>query len=221
MKKKLIFTLIIFAIGIKNINALSYGGCEYSLISRLKSYVSNINTFYDYHITDGDAYFDVTISNIPNGVYMVDENTDIRYYNFNNGEIVIRNYNDQSVKYSFHPNNSNCSNVTLGSKYVTFPIYNIYYGNELCKDIPNFSLCKKWVNKVYGTDEFERLVNEYKESLENIDESEQNVEYEKSLFDKIIDFYVKYYYILLIGIIVVCGLIIIISRHRQKNKFKL
>ncbi len=221
MKKKIIFTLVIFMVGIGNITALSYAGCEYSLISRLKSFVNNVNTSYDYHIINGEAYFDITLSNIPNGVYIEDANTGLKYYNFINNELVIRNYNNQSAKYIFHPNNSNCNSVSLGSKYVTLPIYNIYYGSESCKDIPNFSLCKKWINKVYGTNEFETLVSEYKESLEKDDDIEQNIEYQKTLLDKIVEFYVKYYYILLIGIIVICGLIILINRNREKNKFKL
>lgn len=219
MKKKIIFTLIIFVVQIRSINALSYSGCEYSIISRLKSFVSNINVSYDYHIINDEAYFDITLSNIPNEVYMEDANTNIKYYNFNNGEIIIRNYNKHSAKYIFYSTDSNCDGVSLGSRYITLPIYNIYYGSESCKDIPNFSLCKKWINKIYGTSEFETLVNKYKESLKEDEEIEQNIEYQKTLLDRIVDFYVKYYYILLIGIIVICGSIIIINR--QKNKFKL
>ena len=52
MKKNIFIVVLIsilFSLGSKT-EALTYGGCEYSKISRLKSIVSNINLSYDEHI---------------------------------------------------------------------------------------------------------------------------------------------------------------------------
>ena len=63
MKKVIYFIVFLFIVfGAKmNIEALSYGGCEYSEISKLRSYVSNINISYDYKTS---IYEDSDIENV-------------------------------------------------------------------------------------------------------------------------------------------------------------
>lgn len=221
MKKKIFLILILFLMCKSNVLGLSYGGCDYAVVSRLKSLVSNINLSYSYRIVNNKAYYDVTLTNIPKDVYFIDVLTSKYYYysNTNNGEITIRDYDGKSGRYKFYSYTNNCTNVLLGNKYYNFPIYNIYYNDPLCKDIPNYSLCKKWVDKLYPSYEFERRINEYKFNLNNNEIIEEEVIYEKTLFNKIIDFYVKYYYLILGAIILVCWIIIMISR--KKNSFKL
>lgn len=217
MKKKIMFLIIMFFCFISSISAK----CDYSTISRLKSLVTNINISYDYYIEDNFAYFNVTLTNIIDGMYFVDTLYDrtYSYYDTNNGEITITGYNGISGSYKFYSSLSECYGTKLGTKYYKFPIYNIYYTNSLCSDIPNYSLCQKWVKKNYSYDEFLKKVTEYKSKNVEEDDSLDNVEKNKTILDVIIQLYVNYYYYFLGSIIIICSTIIFIKR--RKDRFKL
>lgn len=217
MKKIMLFLFMCFAF--INTFALTYGGCDYSTVSRMRSIVNNINVSYDYTIKNNMAYFHVTINNMTDDIYFYDISTRRSYYyaDTNNGELTIYNYTN-SGSYKFYSNNKSCKGITLGTKYYNFPTYNYYYNDPLCLDIPNYSLCQKWIKVNYNIYEFEQMVNEYKNSKEEIKE-EVVIEYKKTFFDKIVDLYIKYYYYFLGGIIVMLTPVIIISD--RKNRFKL
>lgn len=217
MKKVILLLLISFSF--INCNALSYGGCDYSTVSRMKSIISNINLSYDYKIVNNEAYFSVTLTNLTNDLYFYDTTKEKSYYynNTNQGEITIYDYTS-SGSYKFYSNNPSCKGIYLGSKYYTFPKYNLYYGDPLCSDVPNYSLCQKWQPVNYSRDEFEEKILEYKNSKEDTEE-ELVIEYEKTIIDKIVDIYVKYYYYFLGGIIILLTPIIVISN--RKDRFKL
>ena len=219
MKKILLFIFLTFIF--INISALTYGGCDYSTVSRMKSIVSNINFSYDYQIINNEAYFSVTINNLTNDIYFYDNITKRNYYfsDSNNGEITISNYKVNSGNYKFYSNNSSCYGIALGTKYYNFPKYNIFHTHELCLDIPNYSLCKKWANVNYSAAEFEEKVLEYKNKKNEIQEEEIKVEYEKTFVDILVDIYINYYYYILGCLIIVCMVIIVVSN--KKNKFKL
>lgn len=221
MRKKIIIALILLFVCNEKINGLTYRGCDSSTISRLKSFVSNINLSYEYRIDNNITYFNVTVSNIPNGTYFIDTKTSKTYYysDTNNGELIIRDYTGESGSYKFYSNVGECKGILLGVKYYKFPIYNIYYKHKLCSDVPNFRLCQKWVDKIYPLYQFENQIQEYKSNLNKDDINEGTIVYEKNLFSKIVEFYVKYYYLILGVIIIACWLIIIINK--RKNSFKL
>lgn len=221
MRKRIVLLIIAVLFGFTNVDALTYGGCDYSIVSKLKSLVSNINISYDYHVVNNQVYFDVTLTNITPNMYFLDTTTDITYTynNTNNGEITLRNYSNQSGSYKFYSQGNGCDGILLGTKYYKFPTYNIYYNDPLCSDIPNYGLCQKWVSVNYSYDKFERTIKEYKASLEITPPKEEEVEYNKSIVDIIVELYIKYYYFFLIAIILVCGSIIFIKQ--RKDKFKL
>jgi len=217
--KKILFLIILMHCFIANASALSYGGCDYSVISRLKSLVTNVNTTYDYRNENGIIYFDLTITNITPEMYFYNNYTrkNYTYSDTNNGEITIYGLmNSGTLK--FYSNVSECNGINLGTKYYKFPTYNQYHTSELCKDIQNYSLCQKWADVNYSRSEFQEKVEEYKKSKENIEE-EIEVQYSKSLLDIILEFYINYYYIVLGLIILVCGTIIIVKS--RNNKFDL
>lgn len=221
MKKKLLLLISLFIIPI-NIFGLTYAGCDYSTVSKLKSLVTNINISYDYHIEDNIPYFDVTLTNIPFDIYFNDSINRKNYYykDTNNGEITIKNYNGNVLSgiYKFYSAKDECYGIKLGSKYFKFPTYNSYHNDELCSDISNYSLCQKWAVVNYSRKELETLINEYKNKTTEEENIENNVTYEKGFLELIVSFYVSYYYYLLIGIIVICGTFIIIKRRKERFK---
>lgn len=218
MKKLILFIFVSFMF--ISSSALTYGGCDYTTVARMKSIVNNINISYDYTYVNNQVSFSVTLNNLTNDIYFKDTNGGKVYYysDTNNGELTINNYSGYSGSYKFYSNNSNCPGISLGTKYYSFPSYNKYYNHPLCADIPNYSLCQKWVNVSYSTDKFEQLILEYLNSEEE-EEEQIIIEYEKTFLDEIIDFYVKYYYIILGVLILVCTSVIVV--YNKKNRFNL
>ena len=219
MKKSIFLIVLLFILNI-NVKALKYGGCDYSSVSRMKALVNNINVYYDYHIQDEKAYFDVTLTNIMPGMRFIDSYNNKTYYysDTNDGELTITNYASQSGNYKFYFDNSDCSQVMLGTKYYSFPYYNPYYNDVECDGISDFSLCQRWVSRYYSYSQFVDLISEYKHNKNN---RVENTEPEKvsGFLDIIIDFYLKNYYYILPAIIIVFGLIYVI--YRRKTRFKL
>lgn len=219
---KILFTILFLILFNANCSALSYGGCDYSTISVLKKLVNNINISYTYEIKDNNALFNVTLNNIPNNIYLVDSINQKKYEYTDtiDGELIITNYNNiYDGKYIFYVNNGICDGIKLGTKYYKLPIYNTRRNSELCADIPNYSLCKRWITKEYSQSEFEKSIEDYKKSLENQEEQQEEIKYEKDFLSKIVEFYIKYYYYFLPIIIILC--IIIIAISNRKGKFKL
>lgn len=221
MRKKILFFIILSFCFISNINALTYGGCDYSVISRLKSLVTNINLSYDYHISNNEVTFDVTINNVTSDMYFYDTTTNKTYYysDTNNGELTIYGYNTSGGSYKFYSAKGECYGISLGSKYYNFPTYNYYYNDPLCSDIPNYSLCQRWAQVNYSYSEFEDKILEYKESLNKVEDNQELVEYQPTIIDTLVDLYVNYYYIFLIAIILICSIIIFVKS--RNNKFNL
>ncbi len=219
MKKIILFLLI--SMFTFSASALTYGGCNYSDVSRMKSIVTNINLSYDYKIINNEAYFDVTLSNLTEDIYFYDTITQKNYYysDTNNGEIIISNYKPTSGSYKFYSAKNACYGISLGTKYYNFPVYNKYYSDPLCKDIPNYSLCQKWGYVNYSQDEFEKMISDYKDSKPIESDNNINVEYKKTFIEKLIDVYINYYYYFLGFLILVCSIIIIVNN--KKNQFKL
>ena len=221
---KIKFKIVIIAVLLvlkSNVIALTYGGCDYKDISTLKSMINNINISYTYEIKDNDAYFDITLTNVPNNVYFIDtyDKKRYEYSDTNNGEITIKSYNNvTSGQFNFYINNGICNDIKLGNKYYKFPIYNKRYSTETCRDLEDYYLCKRWVSKYYSDSEFEEKIQKYRETKQEEQESDKII-YKKDFISEIVEFYIKYYYYFLPGIIIISGLIMIISK--KKNSFKL
>ena len=218
--KKIVF-LCILSFLIFDIQALNYGGCDYSTVSRMKSIIKNINISYDYDIIENEANFHITINNLTDDIYFEDSVSGKNYYYKDtiDGEITFYNYKVNSGNFSFYSNKKECYGLSLGKKYYSLPSYNKFFSHALCSDIHDYKLCKKWGYFNYSEDEFIKLVSEYKEK--NVIEEHQKEEfvYQKTLFDKIAEFYINNYYYLLGGVIIICVTLIFINN--RKNRFKL
>jgi hypothetical protein len=221
IKHIILLITLFFAFSYKCMS-LTYGGCEYSQISRLKSLVSNVNLSYDYNVINNTVYFNVTINNLVPEVYFIDSHTGKTYYYSDSldGEIVIKNYQNISGDYKFYSALNQCYGVKLGNKYYTFPSYNYHYETTLCQENKNFSLCQKWIKVNYTYDELKEIIDEYNEKKNFIDEDQKiDTEYKETYLDILVKIYIKYYYFILIGIIVICVILMIINK--KKNSFDL
>ena len=213
--KKIIFVSVVLFCFASNALGVSYRGCDSSEVARMKALVNNINISYDYEMIDRPI-FTITVNNMTSEMYFVDSatNKEYRFSDGNNGEIIIGGYSSgSSGRYKFYSSNSNCSGLSLGSKYYNTPHYNNYYNDPLCEGL-NISVCNKWGSVNYTRDEFENLINGHKE--EEKEEIIKNIEKNRSFTDAMVDFYIKYYLYILLSIIVVCISIIFVSRKKDR-----
>ena len=214
MKKVSIFLTIFicFCLSINKVNA----SCSYTRTANLKKIASNVNITYTYTIVNNEALFDIRIANLTDDIYVYDIYNDKKYTT--RGEIVLRSFKD-GMKYRFliRSNDDNCKDESLSTRYVTLPKYNIYYGDPVCKGIEDYSLCQKWGTfNVANHDDYVGQINKYKASLsknKNLNEDEK----ELTIVEKIVNFFLKYYIIVLISVIIIClGLMYYLS---EKDKF--
>lgn len=210
MKKGIIYIIAIFIIGftfpISDVSAQ----CSNSEKNKLALLAQNITTSYDYIEENGKVSFYITLSNLQPGFRVRDIAHGIDYY-YTGEDIII---------YNFVPNNnyrldiySTSCTERLYSHYISLPGYNPYYMDPICIEV-NHSICQKWVNMKYDYDTFIKEVNKIKDKKPNKTPIEEKQEV-LGFYDYIIDFFVKYYYIMLPLIIIVCS--IAIYKLRRKD----
>ena len=220
--KKLLFIMFLLLPSV--VLAKSKTKCDYTLVSNLKKLVSNINITYTYHLSDDMANFDITLTNIPNDVYFIDNSNKQKYYysDTNNGVITISNYASGKVSYAFYSNNNDCLNEKLMVKNVNLPYYNKLYNSEECMNIPDYSLCQKWITNNYNYYDYLDKINKYNSQLTS-DKIDDNIDYEIKWFDRFIKFCLSYYYIVMpMIILVIVGIIYIVKLIKfKKNRFEI
>lgn len=203
MKKFVILFLLILFLPLIKVEGYY---CSFSDIARLKKIASNINTSYDYEIKNNEAYFEITLVNLNEEMYLVDTSNN-KTYNYSSNTIKLNNYKSGStVKFNVYPINSDCADELLRTIVVVLPKYNSYYDDEICQGIEDYSLCQKWSTHNLSYTEFVKKINIYKESLKKDNPVIIQDEDDSSIFDLILQFLIKYYYIPLIVLIIGCGI---------------
>ena len=216
MKKLWLFVLMLILP--VSVFARAKTGCDYSLVSKLKKYASNVNIIYDYRIENNEAYYNIIISNIVPDIYIYDETFDKTYVTANNGEIVIPNIkNTKKVKIKIMSANAECRDEVLLTQYIKLPVYNKFSTDPLCEGIDNYKFCYTFLDTDISYEEFKKKIEAYKNrkpAEENVESKKKKV---KSDWDKFLDFMLDY------GIYIAAGFAILltaISVYRsRKNKF--
>ena len=218
MRRILLFMLLILFPSV--VFARNSSGCDYKLFANLKKLASNVNISYTYKIVDDVAYFDVTLSNIQNDMYFIDSfSGNIYYYNnTSNGEITIRDYPSGNYVYTFFSNNSDCFDEVLVKKRINLPYYNPYYKYDECYGNENYKLCQRWTK--YDGSYFDFLNSVKKYETYNYDDYEY-IDNNSNFFDSIVNFVVKYYYIIFpLTILFVIAIMYFIKYFKNKlNRF--
>lgn len=166
--------------------------------------------------------FDIRINNLHEKLVVKESKTEIEasYSSAikDTREVILTGYDHgRTVTFDIYSVNAKCVNdrEVILTSYVNLPPYNKYYKDPLCDNISNFNLCQKWSNVDMSEKEFQRRVEEYRESL--IPEEEPDESFFRtisSLFDFIID---NYAYILIAIIVIGSGIII----NERRKEFKL
>lgn len=199
------------------VSARAKTGCDYTLLSKLKKYASNVNIIYDYKIVNNDAYFNITINNLVHDIYILDETSGKRYSS-DNGEIVIPDIHGvKKITFKIFSNVSSCSDELLLTQYVTLPVYNKFSTDPLCDGLDNYNLCYTFIDTDLSYEDFKEKVEAYRNRKPDEIEEEVKKEHVKSDWEKFLDFMVKYGIFIAAAIAI---LITIISVYRsRKNQF--
>lgn len=221
-KHNKIFCLIAVSFLVFFTNITIKGMCADSEISSMIKYASNINLSLDYHIENDIAYFDITLNNLVPQLYIYDMENDMSYYfeDSNDGELVISGITKERGEFQILSNSEKCSGQNIAIKKYILPSYNKYYTDIVCVGNEEHSLCQKWKKTNFTYEEFKKNMEEYQKTKAPKEEiKKEEVKQKLPLLDIFVDFYVKYYYIILSLIIIICITVMIINV--KKNKFNL
>lgn len=166
---------------------------------------------------ENTATFKLVFSNVTSEIYLYDV-TGRNYHYSSNADISLKGYYPGSkYKFIFYSNAYGCEEEVIYTKYITFPNYNALYKDESCRGLEDYKICKKWANVDISYDDFKKETQKLKEKEEEKIESVQNI---KGYFDYIIDFVMKYDYILLpIFIAIFIGLEYVMWYKNKKEQF--
>lgn len=118
----------------------------------------------------------------------------------------------------YSSNNSYCAGYKVKTLIINVPFYNPFFGTKACSGLDNFYLCQEHSNVNLTEEEFNKKINEYKESLvsdKTEQEKEENIEQEEGNY-RLLDFVYEYKYYF-IGIVVFLIAIILIKRNNSNR----
>lgn len=137
--------------------------CDWAEISAKKNLARNISWSYEYYVKNNKMYFDITVSNVYEDLYVVDNSSKKTY---SKTEFIIKELSDNQ-KLSFDIYSKKCGEV-VATKEISLPTYNKYYTSEYCKGISEFSYCKKWqtLSSTITEEVLKKQTDEYRKGLE-------------------------------------------------------
>lgn len=184
---------------------------------RFQTFAKNITTSYTDTEQNGTISFQVTLSNIYEGLIIKDVKNNVTYP-YRGNEIVISNLNaNTSYRFDIYADDLFCDDELLYSHYVNTPAYNPYYQDDICRGMENHTICQKNTNMTLSYEEFRQRVESLRNKSEEPIEEPQET-YEKGIYDYILEFYLDYYYIVL-PIFIVCGTWIIYQYNKKNRLF--
>ena len=160
-------------------------------------------TYYPYD-EGNDVRFNLIVTNASDFMFASDKNDvyDSMNKNGENDEIRISNLiPGESYMFHFYAKDTNCFGTEIYNKKITLPNYNKFYNDAVCNGKEEFYLCNKWKEHNLSYDEFVKKVNEYQKSETNVIQVQE--ETVKGFWDILLEVYLKYYWAILIPIIVI------------------
>ena len=223
MKKKIIYTLIFFALLIMPNKGFAASLCDYGLMSDYRSLAKNINITYSYKMENNEPVFEVTISNLYEDMYIVDTLTKATYDKddfTSDNEIVISGYpDDKKITYQIYTRVVGCYGKMLTTRYVTFPNYNEFSTDEVCIGAEEFSLCQRWGAVAVDYDTFVAEVKAYKEE-KALRQELITFDKKKTFWERVFTFIGNYYAYLVSLVIIIILLISALKKFFiKKNQF--
>ena len=214
-KTKLILFIAAFIFFIPfNVHAI--GICPARSISKYRSSAQKITFKYElYKVEEGEGIFKVTALNVNPDVVIEYEGIEYKAANKSN-TIQFEETFLQNREYSFSIRTNDeldeCPRAYLTTKSIKTPKYNFYSENDACIEYEEFPLCNKYYEgEIKDYNEFEEKLHEFIESTKTHSEEYKD---DRSLIQKIIDFYLDNIEICL-SITILIALVIVIHIGRK------
>lgn len=202
IKILLLFITLFFSFNLRVDAAL----CDKEHIATLKELAEQVEVSYEYldyseEILSGGNGSYSTNRYIVNIGLMTDElyvnYNDKKYeYNASNGGVVSIGVNSGNIDLSIH--SSKCGEYKLRNITLNLPKFNTYYYKKECRGLEEkVDVCNKWYKGSLNDNLFDKKISEYLNNKSDV----------VDMFDKIILFF-KYNFLLIIGGLVMCCLIV-------------
>lgn len=220
MRKILSYFIIVFAFFPFYVSAFE---CSSNDRERLQKMANNISVTLEERNIDGVIYFDATVAGVSKEIRLYDQAKFIYYRNITENDIneIIFEKLRQGKTYTYNVvGDSTCENYNFRTIRLSIPVYNIYYDEPICENAKTYKLCQKWYdNSNLSYEDFKSKVKSYiqnntTESLKSNDSDGND-----DLYLQFINFYDKYYYVLLSSLIICLSILIYLwIRINKKNR---
>lgn len=222
--------------------------CGYEEQAKLNNEAANVKANYEikerilepgeYDIPDGiedgdyvakTDYIQVNILNLTENMYAEatnDVNRDVKKFNYSdtqNGNISF-NWSelDTMATYTikiYASDKTSCERSPLKTLYVSLPRYNDYSTYEICKQVPDYYLCQRYVT--YDSVGYDTFFTRVQEQIDKKNKEEEENRQNNKWYKKVANFIVEHKVPFIIGgvtlVVVASGATIIIIKKRRRS----
>ncbi len=201
--KKLLIVLSIFFFGICKYSA----ECSYKDLRELNTFAAYVETSYKYNEETG--YFDLTITNLGDKLYVNGKKTDLGELYFPKDGVVSINNLKLGTTYSFQleaGGSTNCVAEKLRVLTVRIPYKNYYYGSDACRGHENLNVCNsEFLDYQISENVFLSLISQKPDTTkdDNPKEPEKDLTFMERVVEYVSNIYVKIIVVVITSIITI------------------
>ena len=119
--------LICFMVCVFACPLISNAECSYERQAELSRIASNVQFSYTYEMTENYPRFTVSVTNITNDIYVIDD-YGVIISGATEGNRTYQGSNN--IEFVIYSNDSSCRGEKLLTQYVSFPTYNKFYNTN-------------------------------------------------------------------------------------------
>jgi hypothetical protein len=208
----LFFVLLVFPIS-------ANAACSSERLSELTNIADNVTLNYTYKITNGDAIFRISATNLTKDIYLYDEEDGVTASGTGTLEVNKDFSSGKTLSFVIYSNDNNCKNEALTTKYIELPHYNVYSEYSMCESYPEHKYCQRWYDSSnLSREDFDAALAEYSVRDLNLNDDEGETKKEKTRINKIMNFISDNKVVIGVTALVIVMLIIIIVRRKIKKR---
>lgn len=230
MKNKVFILVISFVTYFSFISNVE-GACNLEESKEIQSRLDQIKITYEHieGLVDSNneilnGVFKINITGLTDGLVLYNEDKNILIVGSSEGKYEKFGFIHGTYEFRLYPYDTECTTAYRTIK-VSFPRYNSYSDSYLCNGIDStkFLPCNKWYEYDLDEETFMARLKEYKDS-EN--KKKQNIIYKTTesvskAMDSFSKNFIKFWYIYLIGIIILgIGIVYYFKYYKKNNKKK-
>ena len=222
--KKILFILVCFftfplmslALTIKT------ESCPESVSEAFRKEFNNINVSYSFVGYNKVPYYNILVSNVHPKVTISTE--DGKIISRKDNEVLIRTNKpgDIEIFYKAEYYNARYKNCFMYAKeFVKLPEYNPYYNREECNGLTAYKVCKKWGKNPGSEQAFKKEIENAKKDLEKKNDTVEKTKVKrvKRWYTYVSNIFVKYWWAVIIVIVLITGIFYSIRLKQKKNEY--